>query len=97
MNIALLQHLDRRLQHIERLQTKEVKLHQTRDFNGFHVELRGRQRSIRIAVQRNQLDKRAISNHHARRMGGGVAVKPFQLQRDIHHLRHGGIIITHLL
>ena len=82
------------LDHRQRLQAQEVELHQPGLFHPFHVELRGRHVGGRIAIQRHQPVQRPVADHHARRMGGGVAVKPFQLfrivQQALDHLFLGG-------
>jgi len=74
----------------QRLQPQKVELHQPRLFHPFHVELRGGHVRARIAIDRHQLVKRAIADHHARGMGRGIAQQPLDLlaigQKPAHHL-----------
>ena len=63
------QQIDRFLQHRKRLQPKEVKLHKSRGFDEFHIELGDRHIRTRIAVKRDQFGERPVANHNTGRMG----------------------------
>ena len=63
----------------QRLQAEEVEFHQPRAFHPFHVELGGGHVRARILIERHQPVERAIPDHHARRMGRGVAQQPLDL------------------
>ena len=73
----------RGLQHRQRLQAEEVELHQARLLDPFHVELGDRHVGLRIAVERHQLRQRPVADHDAGGVRRGVAVEPFELQRDV--------------
>ena len=72
-----------RLQHGQRLQAEEVELHQPRRLDPFHVELGDRHVGFRIAVERHELGERPVADHDAGGVRRGVAVEPFELQRDV--------------
>ena len=76
--------IDRLRQHVEGLEAEEVELHQAGELDIFHAELRHRHVGARIAVERHQLVERPVADHHAGRVGRGVAIKAFELQRDLH-------------
>ncbi len=82
----LLQKTHSACKHSQRLQAEKVELHQPRKLNPFHVELRHGQRRAGIAIKRRKLRQRTIPDHHARGVSGGVAVKPFKLQRGVEKL-----------
>ena len=71
------------------LEAQKVELDQPGGLHPFHVELGDRQIGAGIAIERDQLIKRAVADHHPGGMGGGVAVKPFELlgngQQFPHH------------
>ncbi|GAD59813.1 hypothetical protein MBEBAB_2063 [Brevundimonas abyssalis TAR-001] len=83
-----LQIAPRAVQHRQGLQAEEVELHETRRFHPFHVELGGGNVGPRILIQRHQLGQRPVGDHHPRRVGRGVAVQPFQLQRRVQQVAH---------
>ncbi len=82
-DVARGEQLDRLLQHRQRLEAKEVELHQPRSLDIFHVELRHRHVRARIAVQRDELRQRTVADHHARRMGGRVARQSLQPHGEV--------------
>ena len=65
------------------LEAEEVELHEPGHLGIFHVELRGRQFRTRIIVERHEVDQRTVCDHHACRVGAGVAVEPFKGARDL--------------
>ena len=70
-------------QHRQRLEPKEIELHQPGLLHVFHAELGGGHVRARVAVERDQLLQRPVADHDARGMGRGVAVKALELQRDV--------------
>ena len=76
------------LQDRQRLEAKEVELHQPRAFAIFHVELRDRHIGARIAIERHELRKRSVTDHHASGMSGAVPRQPFKLHREIEQPPH---------
>ena len=85
------------LEHGQRRQAQEVELDQARLLDVLHVELGGRHQRARVAVERHQLVQRPVADHHAGGMGRGVARQAFELQRDVDHARHPGIVVARLL
>ena len=67
--------------HGQGFQPQEVKLHQPRRLDPFHVELGSGNIGSRIAIKRHQLGELAITDHHTGSVGRGIAVKAFQFQR----------------
>ena len=78
---ALLQQLLRLGDDGQGLEAQKVELHQPGFFRILIIELRHRHFGARIAIERQDLVQRPVADHHAGRMGGGVAVKPFDLAR----------------
>jgi hypothetical protein len=70
------------------LQAEEVELHQAGALHPLHVELGGGQLRARVAVERGELGQRPVADHHARRVGRGVAVEALELQGDVQQPRH---------
>ncbi len=65
----------------EGLEAEKVELHQPGLFRVLIIELGHRHVGARIAVKRQDLVQRPVADHHAGRMGGGVAVKALDLAR----------------
>jgi hypothetical protein len=64
----------------ERLEAQEVELHEARLLHPLHVELGGGHvLGARRAVKGDELVQGAVADHHARGVGGGVAVKALEL------------------
>ena len=61
-------------QHRQGLEAEEVELHQPRELDPFHVELRDRDVGARVAIEGHELGQRPVADHHARGMGRGVPV-----------------------
>ncbi len=90
------------LDHGQRLQAQKVELHKASRLNPFHVELGGRHVRPRVLIERHQLVKRPVPDHHARSMGRGVPQQAFDLhavvQQPVHHLfRLGGLAQARLV
>ena len=83
LDAALLQQPHRGLQHRQRLQPEEVEFDEAGLLDPFHVELGHRHVGFRIAVHRHELGQRPVADHDAGGVGRGVAVKPFELERDV--------------
>ena len=90
VDAAALDELHRRLEHRQCLQAEEVELHEARGLDPFHVELGHRHQRFRIAIERHELRQRALADDDAGGMGGGVAMQPLELLRDVEGaLDHG--------
>ena len=63
-----LDQLNSALQHGERLQSQNIKLHQTGLLDPFHVELGYQHVRARVAIKRHQISQWPVGNHHP----GGV-------------------------
>lgn len=83
LDAALGNEIDGDLQHRQRLQAEEVEFDEAGAFHPFHVELGDRHIRARIAIHRHQLRQRAVTDDDTGGVGGGVAVKPFDLLGDI--------------
>ena len=57
-------------------------------FDPFHIELRGGHVGSRVLVERHQFVQGPVANHHARRMGRGVAQQAFDLLAIVQKSRH---------
>ena len=88
---------ERLLDHRQRLEAEEVELHQARLLDVFHRVLGDQHLGARVAVERHDLDQRLAPDHDAGGMGGGVAVEPLHLQRDLEQPRHLLVVVAHLL
>ena len=66
----------------ECFQTEEVELHKAGLLHPFHVELGRRNIRLRVAIERHEFAQRPVGDHDAGGVRRGVAVKPFELQRD---------------
>ena len=75
--------IGRLLEHRQRLETEKVELDQPARLDMLHVELGHRHVRARIAVERDQLRQRPVADHHARRMGRGIAREALELHRQI--------------
>ncbi len=84
-------------QHGQGLEPEKIEFDQTGELDPFHVELGRRHVGARIAIERHQFGQRPVADHHARRMGRGVAVEPFELQRDLDQPRHRFVAVARLL
>src|SRR5690606_35877015 len=62
-----------------------------------HVELRDRHLGARVAVERDELVQRPITDHDSGRVGGGVSVEPLELQCDVDQPRHAFVLAAHRL
>ena len=76
----------------QRLEAKEVELHQTRRFDIFHVELRDRHVRARVTIERHQLLQSAVANNDAGGVGRRVARKPFELHRQVEQAANIAIV-----
>ncbi len=92
-----LEHLHAALQDGERGQAQEVELHQAGLLDELHVVLGDQHVALGVAIQRHQLVQRTVADHHAGGVGAGVAVQPFQLQRDLHQAAYRLVAAAHLL
>ena len=81
----------------ECLQAQEVELHQARHLRVFHRILRDQHFRTRVAIQRHGFNQGPAPNHQASGMGGGIAIKPFHLQRDNQKPRDLFVAIAHFL
>ena len=90
--MPLLQQFDGCLDHGQGFETQKVEFDQTRRFHPFHVELGDRHIGFRIAIERDNLFQRPVTDHDPRRMGGGMAMQPFEIASDIEHARDRRIL-----
>ena len=70
------------------LQAQEVELDQPDLLDAAHVVLRHDVARLRVAVQRHQLDQRAVADHDARRVRRGVARQALELARRLEEPLH---------
>ena len=75
LDAALFQQLFRLGDDGEGLQAQKVELHQPGFFRILIIELGHRHVGARIAIERQDFIQRPVADHHAGRMGGGVAVE----------------------
>jgi hypothetical protein len=94
---ALAQQVHRLAQHRQRLEAKEVELHQPQILDMLHVELGHRHVRTRIAVERDELRQRPVADHHAGRVGGTVARQPFELHGKVDQPLDLGIAVIFAL
>ena len=94
VDVALLQQLDRDVEHRQRLQAEEVEFHETRGLDPFHVELGHRHVGFGIAIERHQFAQGAIADHDAGGMGGGVPGQAFEALRDVEGARHHRVLVA---
>ena len=84
------------LQDGQRGQAEEVEFHQSRLLDVLHRVLRDQQLRPRIAIQRHQLDQRAIADHHAGGVRRGVAIQPLELQGDLQQALNAFVLVAQL-
>ncbi len=81
------------LQHRQRLQAKEVELHQPRLLDIFHVELGDRHVGARVAVHRHQFRQRPVADHDAGGVRRGVPVEALELLRHAEQGRDDRLLL----
>ena len=74
LNAARGEQLEGPRQHRQGLEAEEVELHQPRELDPFHVELRDRDVGARVAIEGDGLGQWPVADHHPRGMRRGVPV-----------------------
>ena len=89
-----MQQTDRALQDGQRRQAEEIEFDQPRLLDVLHRVLRHQEIGTRIAIQRHQLDQRAVADHHAGGMCAGMPIQTLDLQRDLQQPRDPFILVA---
>ena len=77
-NACLFNQSKRPLNYRQSFQSEKVEFYKSRRLDPFHIELGGRHIRAWIEIKRHQFLQWPVANHHPRRMGRSMTIKPFQ-------------------